>query len=414
MSWPFKTSGKLGKRLAPLYVAAFLQGFVLWYAIEKLFMRGIGFDDATIGVMVAAYSAIMLIVETPSGILADRWSRKGVLILASLALAVSSIVCGLSDDVPTYIIGALFWGIFFALYSGTYDSIIYDTLLEETGSSDSYERYYGRITVMDSIGLVTGSIFGGIVGEVFGLTEVYLWSVPFALLSIIALVKFREPGLHKAEVAAPIKEHVVATFSAVLRNRQLVPVLIVLVILTALTDTLYEFSQLWLIALAAPIVVFGPANALLLATAGLGGLAAGYVKMHRYSVMLITLLVMLVSSIGLVLSRTTSVIVTFQVLLGIGLVGIGIIFTRLLHDSLPSKVRAGASSAVSTFSRLIFIPLSLSLGYVSKELDIFTAGWIIFGLLILASVFVLKTLSGKKELSPVTVSDGVLAEQYKK
>jgi MFS family permease len=76
----------LNKRLFPLYIAAFFHGFVLWYAIEKLFMRQIGFDDAGIGVMVAAYCALMVIAETPTGILADRWSRKGVLVLARLAL----------------------------------------------------------------------------------------------------------------------------------------------------------------------------------------------------------------------------------------------------------------------------------------------------------------------------------------
>ena len=127
-----KLEKRLYRRLLPLYVAAFFQGFVLWYTIEKLFMRSIGFDDAGIGIMVAGYSVVMLLIETPSGILADRWSRKGVLMVASVALAASSLVCGISDSIPFYLVGAGLWGIFFAFYSGTYDSMVYDTLLEET------------------------------------------------------------------------------------------------------------------------------------------------------------------------------------------------------------------------------------------------------------------------------------------
>ncbi len=123
----------LNNRLLPLYIAAFSQGFVLWYPIEKLFMTSIGFNDATIGLMVAAYAAFVPFFETPSGILADRWSRKGVLVLASLALMISSLIGGLSHDVLSYIICAVFWGIFIAMYSGTYDSILYDMLLEDTG-----------------------------------------------------------------------------------------------------------------------------------------------------------------------------------------------------------------------------------------------------------------------------------------
>jgi hypothetical protein len=43
----------LHKRFVPLYIAAFFQSFVLWYSIEKLFMRTIGFNNAGIGIIVA-------------------------------------------------------------------------------------------------------------------------------------------------------------------------------------------------------------------------------------------------------------------------------------------------------------------------------------------------------------------------
>ena len=85
-------------------------------------MNEIGFDAASIGVMAAAYAAVVPIVEVPSGILADRWSRRGVLVVASAALAVSALIGGLSNNVPTYIVSALVLGVYFAMYSGTMDS----------------------------------------------------------------------------------------------------------------------------------------------------------------------------------------------------------------------------------------------------------------------------------------------------
>ena len=48
-------------------------------------MTPIGFDAASIGAMAAVYAVVVPILEVPSGILADRWSRRGVLILASIA-----------------------------------------------------------------------------------------------------------------------------------------------------------------------------------------------------------------------------------------------------------------------------------------------------------------------------------------
>src|SRR5438552_2731491 len=100
------------KRLLPLYISAFFQSFVLWYTIEKLFMRSIGFDNTAIGFMVAVYSAVMLMVDTPSGILADRWSRKGVLMLASISLGLSALAGGLSHGISLYLVCAVLWGIF--------------------------------------------------------------------------------------------------------------------------------------------------------------------------------------------------------------------------------------------------------------------------------------------------------------
>ena len=49
----------LHRRLRPLHAAVFLQGFMLWVSVEKLFMTELGFDAAAVGVIAAAYSALV-------------------------------------------------------------------------------------------------------------------------------------------------------------------------------------------------------------------------------------------------------------------------------------------------------------------------------------------------------------------
>jgi MFS family permease len=130
----------LSRRVRPLQIGAGLQGFMLWVPIEKLFQTQIGFTAATIGLMAAAYAAIVPLLEVPSGIFADRWSRTGILIISSVAAAASALVGGLSHNVATYIAAAMILGIYFALNSGTVDSVVYDTVVEETGSNELYTR----------------------------------------------------------------------------------------------------------------------------------------------------------------------------------------------------------------------------------------------------------------------------------
>jgi MFS family permease len=65
------------QRLVPLRWMVLLQGVALWVPVEKLFMTEIGFEAATIGVMAAAYAGLVPVAEVLSGVLADRWSRRG-------------------------------------------------------------------------------------------------------------------------------------------------------------------------------------------------------------------------------------------------------------------------------------------------------------------------------------------------
>lgn len=381
---------RLAKRLVPLYVSTFFQSFVLWYAIEKLFMRSIGFNNAGIGFMIAVYSAVMLAVETPSGILADRWSRKGVLMIAGVCLALSALVGGLAHGIGIYLIAAIMWGIFFACYSGIYDSITYDVIIEEGGTSRLFDRLYGRIQLIDSLGLVLGALAGGLAATVLGIRYAYFLSVPFALASVVVLIKFREPTLHKQQVVIPIKAQISDTLQAVLKNRSLLPVIAALILRAAVVYLLFEFSQLWWLALHTPTAYFGIANAVVLAAIGAGGLAAHWLRLSRFAAMAGLLAVMLLGGVGLIVLRNTAGIVAAQFVVGTSLVGIAVIFNRILHDNMAASIRAGASSAVSTISRFLIIPLALTFGYLSNRFSVYAASYVLLVLAALMALIIMK------------------------
>lgn len=389
MSDEAATKIAIGRRLVPLYIAAFFQSLVLWYSIEKLFMRTIGFNDATIGLMIAVYSAVMLAVETPSGILADRWSRKGVLILASVCLAFSGLIGGLSHGVAIYLVAAISWGIFFACYSGTYDSIVYDTIAEADESSKLFDFLYGRVQLYESIALVVSSLAGGFIAVAFGLRSVYFLSIPLSLIPIVALIKFREPTLHKKQTKKPIQQQINNTFQAILRNPPVLPVVIVLILQVTIVYIIYEFSQLWLLALHTPTEYYGIANAVVISSYGVGGVLVARLRLSRFPLIVGTVTIMLLGCLGFILFRSIVLVVASEFIASFSLVGIGIIFSRLLHDSLSSSIRAGASSATSTLGRFLIIPIALLFGYVSNRLTVFKAGYIVLVLCIIMSLFVL-------------------------
>ena len=145
------------RRLAPLVAAFFFGGVALWVPIEKLFLSEIGFTPQSIGVMAASYAAVVPLLEIPSGLLADRWSRRGVLVIGNVGAFLSVLLGGLSTNVTSYVVAALLLGVYFAMQSGTFDAIVYDTVLEETGASDRFESIVGRVRMAESASLVLGA-----------------------------------------------------------------------------------------------------------------------------------------------------------------------------------------------------------------------------------------------------------------
>ena len=372
----------VSKRLLPLYAAAFFQGLPFWYAVEKLFMVEIGFNTATIGVMLAVTSIVMLVVETPSGILADRWSRKGVMILGCLSLVASGIVGALSYNEVVFIISTSLWGVFAALYSGTYEAVIYDTVMEEQGNSEGFEKRLGHLRVIEGSAFVTAALLGGFVASQLGTRETFIISTPCIAIALFFLWKLKEPKLHKMEVSEPVFLHIRQTFAAVLQKRALLPIIIAIVGLGLLQETIFEFGQLWFIAAAMPIALYGVFSALLYSSWTIGGLLAPYIKKQGFMYLVIFLVI--ISALGLALFKNYIALAASQFIFCVGLIGLGILLIRQLHDELPSKLRAGSASVISTVARIIIIPFGLIFTAVANSNSVFNATYLLVMILLIS------------------------------
>lgn len=391
---PFDGSARrvLRRRLAPLYAAAFLQNLALWVPIEKLFMTDIGFDAAGVGVMAAVYSMVVPVFEVPSGLLADRWSRRGVLVLACAAAVVSVVIGGLSQSVAMYMVAAFFLGIFFAMQSGTFESIVYDTVLEETGTSDDFERVIGRVRVMESAALVASALAGGALAELLSLRDTYFLTVLPLIGAAVALYLVREPRLHKAEEAEPIRRQIATTYRVLLQRGRLRPVIMLTVTAALLMQGMLEFGPLWLVALATPAFWYGPHWAGLTAALGLGGLLGSHRWMRRQGPVAILAAVIVGCCAVLVTSRSTALVIAVQVLLTLVVVAVSIPVMHRLHDAVPSTVRAGVASGVGTLTWLTFVPFALAVGFVSDGGGVDDAGWLFLAFAVLSGILMIVVL----------------------
>jgi predicted secreted protein/MFS family permease len=357
------------RRLRPLYATAFFQGFVFWYAIDKLFLRVIGLSDELIAIVTIVYIVVMMAASVPAGILADRWSRKGVLYIGTIALIASSIICGLSHGAWVYGAGICLWGVFYACY-GVYDSLVYDTVLEETGTPEEFGRCFGRLQSFNSAAFIAGALGSGIAARYVGLRGDFFLSGPAVACALLTLQAFREPVLHKGS-SVGWRTHVGETLEAAAGRRDVMWIMLCLVCGSVALRLLLEFGQLWYIAMRVPTSLYGPSWALLYIGVGVGGWLAHRLGIWRLSIRMIGLLT-LAASAGLILQVPAAVILAQAAAAG-GITALSVVMSRHLHDAMPSRLRAGVSSVVSAAGYGMFLPVALGFGVASQYRGVFVA-----------------------------------------
>jgi hypothetical protein len=308
-----------------------------------------------------------------------------VLVLASVALVVSVSIGGLSHSVGAYIVAALFLGVFMALYSGTVDAVVYDTVLEETGAGDDFERRIGRVRLVESVALVSSALAGGWLATLTSPRWTYWMTVPFLALSLPALAAFREPRLHKADELTSLRAHIALTYRTMMRRGRLLSVITLMVMTSLLVNVLMEFGPLWLLALGAPAALYGPHWAGLASAFGVGGWLAGRLRFTGLAIVGAVAVAMITSSLVLRLSRDAVVVTAAQIVMALLIVTASIWLTSQLHQEIPSAVRSGVASGVGTLTSVVFLPFALVFSQVANGSGVHVAAWMVVATTVLAA-----------------------------
>ncbi|MFG2981750.1 hypothetical protein ACGFYQ_10910 [Streptomyces sp. NPDC048258] len=153
-----------------------------------------------------------------------------------------------------------------------------------------------------------------------------------------------------------------------------------------------EFGPLWLVALAVPAFWYGPHWAGLTSALGLGGLLGSHGRMRRRLPVTLLAALMVGCCCVLVTSTTVALVIVAQVLLTLAVVAVSIPVMHQLHDAVPSTVRAGVASGVSTLTWLAFVPFALVIGFVSDRRGVGDAGWLFVAVAVASGILMIVVL----------------------
>jgi predicted MFS family arabinose efflux permease len=121
---------------------AALSELVPLYPLYALLFLDHGLSDAQISGLFALWSITSFLTEVPAGALADRWSRRGVVVLAGILQAVAFAIWTGAPGYAAFAVGFVVWGLSGALVSGASEALVYDGLAA-VGAEGSYARVNG-------------------------------------------------------------------------------------------------------------------------------------------------------------------------------------------------------------------------------------------------------------------------------
>jgi MFS family permease len=349
------------KQIRKLYLSNFLTGLVFWYGIEKLFMTSIGINAVGVGVATAVVLIFNLTFDIPAGILADKWSRKGMLFISAIALATCSIILGFSHGLGTYLIGYIFYGVYIVSTSGTYQAIIYDSLYEEE-HSEQYSKVIGRAYGLFLFGAGVANVASGFIAHHFSYRTTFFITVCSCLINAVLILAVREPTFHKAEKKEQTIRQLRNVSKTIASDRLLRGLAIVMSALAIVELFKGDFGQLYMFRYVKQPQVIGLLWAAYAFTWALGSVIA-----HRFRTRLNSLVAM--TTIPLVLMAFIDnwfSLVLFMVQAIFSAVLLNQIETRI-QENTPSNIRASVLSVLSAVGRGISIPASFVLGWLFSE-----------------------------------------------
>ncbi|MCO5168143.1 MAG: MFS transporter [Planctomycetes bacterium] len=358
-------------RRYPVYQA--LRGLLFWQPMFLLFFAArVRPDEALL--LVAAYDLAAVLLEVPSGYLADAVGRRFTLLLSALTAALGAGVIALGDGLPALLAGQALLGAAAAFNSGSDAALLWETLAA-AGREGEFAARDAAARRLLLVGLGASALTGGFLAGVDDRLP-YLLTALAAGGALAAAAGLREPPRARA-VERPLGQALGVARAA--RDPVLLWVLVLWVGLTVLNHVPYAFLQPYLQAVLRPLAVNAAtpavAGVVIAATMLLGGLflPLGVTLLRRLGGPA-TLLLALVAQGALVAAMALGPHPAIVALLALRMVPEAVaspVLGAVVHPRLDAGLRATYLSAQSLLGMLAFSgSLALAAAAVRGEADL--------------------------------------------
>jgi MFS family permease len=195
-----------------------------------------------------------VLLEVPTGAVADLFGRKITYILGELSTIIGIVFLYFGSSLTPFIIFALLNALGQSLRSGNDEAIIYDTLKEEN-KAEHYKKVSGTLAAIWPFGAIIGSVAGGFMAKVSLSLPILLSFIP--LIISLALTLFIVEPKYQKEKHKNVFSHMNNSINIVWKNKQVLLLMVAAALALAFGESAHNLKSIYFAFKNIPIEYFG-------------------------------------------------------------------------------------------------------------------------------------------------------------
>lgn len=320
------------------------------------------------------YAVTIIILEIPTGIIADRWNRKSMLIIGALFACIELAIIIFAHTFWHFAIAVFFAGVSTSLTSGSENAILYDSLKHHK-KQESFEKVLGRLIAFDFTASIIACLAGSIIASKHNYVLNYWMSLISVSAALLCVLFLKETKLHtRKEKQSGFFDYIISAFKFLRHDKNTFIIILSGMIIAACVVYVDEFWQIYLDNLAIPIIFFGIFASLTSVARVPGSIFAFKLKSRmQYRTVFITLFFIIIASLLVMafIKGIAGIIAIIVICICGGVVEP--LSSGYLHKRISSGMRATLDSFQSLIQRIAAIIIGLGFGWITAKSSIFNA-----------------------------------------
>jgi MFS family permease len=247
---------QLERNVRILYWTASLMWMRFFIPVLALFYIASQVNIQQFAFIMAAFALSTLLLEIPTGVVADLLGKKNTLILSRCMYIIEIALVAFFNGFWFFLIAKVISGIGVSLSSGTDSAMLYDTL-KKLGREKEHQKISGRIAMVSQISMAFVFIIGAALFSIYYKLPAYL-SLPLIIAGLVLTFFLKEPyPIGKRPAWKQSHTHLKDATKLFHTNPHLVYLTLTSFSLMALGSILLSLSSVYLAAVDIPIALIG-------------------------------------------------------------------------------------------------------------------------------------------------------------